>query len=76
MDIGGELGRYEEVLDLLTQAGYAVEQTAPNSSNQNGPVKRPHRDTGICIHAMLSGPSLLAVCVSSFPSAPQHEHSR
>jgi hypothetical protein len=35
------LGRCQEVLDLFTQAGCAVELTAPTSSHQNGPVKRP-----------------------------------
>jgi hypothetical protein len=58
MDLGGELGRCQEVLDLFTQAGYAVEPTAPNSSHQNEPVKRPHRDIGNSIRAMLSGASL------------------
>jgi hypothetical protein len=58
MDLGGELGRCQEVLDLFTQAGYAVEPTAPNSSHQNGPVERPHRDIGNSIRAMLSGASL------------------
>ena len=58
MDLGGELGRCQEVLDLFTQAGYAVEPTAPNSSHQNEPVERPHRDIGNSIRAMLSGASL------------------
>jgi hypothetical protein len=30
MDLGGELGRCQEVLDLFTQAGHAAEPTAPN----------------------------------------------
>jgi hypothetical protein len=58
MDLGGELVRGQEVLDLFTQAGYAVEPTAPNSSRQNGPVERPHRDIGNSIRAMLSSASL------------------
>jgi hypothetical protein len=58
MDLGGELGRCQEVLDLFTQAGYAVEPTAPKSSHQNGPVERPHRDIGNPIRAMLSGAPL------------------
>jgi hypothetical protein len=41
-NLGGELDRCKEVLDLFTQAGYAVEPTAPNPSHQNGPVERPH----------------------------------
>jgi hypothetical protein len=36
MDLGGELGRCQEVLDLFTQAGYTMEPTPPNSSHQNG----------------------------------------
>jgi hypothetical protein len=58
MDLGGELGRCQEVLDLFTQAGYVVEPTAPNSSHQNGPVERPHRDIRNSIRAMLSCVSL------------------
>jgi hypothetical protein len=55
MDLGGELGRCQEVLDLFTQTGYAVELT----SQQNGPVERPHRANGNSIRAMLSGASLI-----------------
>jgi hypothetical protein len=44
MHLGRELGRCQEVLDLFTQAWYAVEPMAPNSSHQNGHVERPHRD--------------------------------
>jgi hypothetical protein len=58
VDLGGELGRCQEVLDLFTQVGYAVEPTAPNSSHQNGSVERPHRDLENSIRAMLSGASL------------------
>jgi hypothetical protein len=43
MDLAGELGRCQEVLDLFTQAGYAVEPTAPNWFHQDGLVERPHR---------------------------------
>ena len=46
MDLGGELGRCQEVLDLLTHTRYSVEPTAVNSSHQNGTVERPHRDIG------------------------------
>jgi hypothetical protein len=58
MDLGGELGRCQEVLDLITQAGYAVESTAPNSSRKNGHVEQPNRDIGNSIRAMLSNASL------------------
>jgi hypothetical protein len=58
MDLGGELGRCQEILDLFTQASYAVEPTAPNSSHQNDPVERSHRDIGDAILALLSGTSL------------------
>jgi hypothetical protein len=58
MDLGGELGRCQEVLDLFTQAGCAVEPTAPNLSHQNGPAERSHRDIGNSISAILSGASL------------------
>jgi hypothetical protein len=39
VDLGGECA-------LFTQAGDAVEPTALNSSYQNVPVERPHRDIG------------------------------
>jgi hypothetical protein len=42
MDLEGELGCYQEDLDLVTQVGEAIEPTAPNSSDQNGPVEYPH----------------------------------
>jgi hypothetical protein len=58
MDLRGELGRRQEVLDLFTQTGFVVEPTAPNSSHQNGPVERPRREFGNLILAMLSGASL------------------
>jgi hypothetical protein len=43
MDLGGELGRCQEVLDVFTQVGYAVEPTVHNLSHQNvmGPSSIP-----------------------------------
>jgi hypothetical protein len=69
MDLGGERDSCQEVLDMFTHAGYAVEPTAPNWSDQNGPVERPYRDNGNAIRAMLSGASV-ASC--SWPYASYH----
>jgi hypothetical protein len=55
MDLGEELGRCQEVLDLLTQVGYAVWPTAPSSSHQNGSAEHPHKDIGNSILAIVSG---------------------
>jgi hypothetical protein len=57
-DLGGELGRCDEVNTLFTGAGYHVEPTAPDSSHQNGPGERPHRTIADAIRTMLAGASL------------------
>lgn len=58
MDLGGELGRCTELVDLLQRAGYEVECTAPGSSSQNGLGERPHQTIGNAMRAMLSGAGL------------------
>jgi hypothetical protein len=57
-DLGGELGRCNDVVQLFTNAGYHVKLTAPDSSHQNGPGEWPHRTIadGICM--MLAGAAL------------------
>ena len=45
-DGGGELGHCTAVVDLFTQAGYAIQTTGANASYQNGPGKRPHHSIG------------------------------
>jgi hypothetical protein len=57
-DLGGELGRCDDVVRLFTNAGYIVESTAPNSSHQNSPGERPHRTIADGIRTMLAGASL------------------
>jgi hypothetical protein len=57
-DLGGELGRCDDVVKLFTNAGYHVESTAPDSSHQNGPGERPHRTITDGIRTMLAGASL------------------
>jgi hypothetical protein len=57
-DLGGELGRCEEILKLFETAGYQVEPTAPDSSHQNGPGERPHRTIADGIRTMLAGAAL------------------
>jgi hypothetical protein len=80
MDLGGELGRCQEILDLFTQAGYTVEPTAPNSLHQNRPIERPYRETLEIRSVPCSRVPLWhlvwAVCVLSLPSTPQHDYSR
>ena len=58
MDLGGELGRCREVVDLFEHAGYKVEPTAADSSHQNGPGERPHQTIGDALRAMLGGADL------------------
>jgi hypothetical protein len=70
MDLGGELGRCQEVLQLFTQAGYAVEPTARNSSPQNKRIERPYRDIYKSIRAMLSGASLASRCLCLTLASP------
>jgi hypothetical protein len=57
-DLGGELGRCHDVIQLFTNAGYNVEPTAPDSSHQNGPGERPHRTIADAIRTMLAGAAL------------------
>jgi hypothetical protein len=61
IDLGGELGRCDDVNALFTGAGYHVEPTAPDSSHQNGPGERPHRTIADAIRTMLAGASLPAL---------------
>jgi hypothetical protein len=72
MDLRGEVGRCQEVLDLFTQAGYAVEPTTPNSSVPNETLEI--RSVPHALECLL-GISFLAVCVLSFSPTPQHDHS-
>ena len=46
LDLGGEMGKSPEVVNLFRQAGYHVETTASNSSHQNGPGECPHCTIG------------------------------
>jgi hypothetical protein len=57
-DLGGELGRCDDIVQLFNHAGYHVEPTAPDSSHQNGPGERPHRTIADGIRTMLAGASL------------------
>jgi hypothetical protein len=57
-DLGGELGRCREVVNLFSDAGYTVEATAPDSSHQNGPGERPHHTIADAIRTMLAGAAL------------------
>jgi hypothetical protein len=45
-------------VEFFENAGYAFEPTAPNSSHQNGPVKRPHQTIADAIRTVLAGASL------------------
>ena len=57
-DLGGELGRCRELRALFEKAGYGVETTAADSSNQNAPGERPHQTIGDALRAMLGGADL------------------
>ena len=52
-DQGGELGKNKKVTELWEAAGYEVETTAPDSSNEIGMVERPHRTIADAIRSML-----------------------
>ena len=58
MDLGGELGRSNEVIQLFEQAGYNIKFTSPNHSHQNGPVERPHQTIATALRTMLHGADL------------------
>ena len=53
LDLGGELGRSEEVQKIWREAGYAVETTAPATSNEIGGVERPHLTLSEAVRTML-----------------------
>lgn len=59
-DLGGELGRCKAIHDLFEAAGYRVDVTAPDSSNENGQVERPHRTIGDAVRTMLFAAALPA----------------
>lgn len=54
-DLGGDLGKCDEVVELFEDAGYSVEPTAPMASSSNGPGERPHQTIGDAIRAMIAG---------------------
>ena len=58
LDLGGELGKCQAVVDLFARAGYALETTAADSSHQNGPGERPHQTIADGMRAMLGGAGL------------------
>ena len=51
-DQGGELGKNKKVTALWEAAGYEVETTAPDSSNEIGMVERPHCTIANAIRSM------------------------
>ena len=57
-DLGGELGRNQAVHDLFSDAGYEVEVTTPDSSNEIGAVERPHRTIADAVRTMLHAADL------------------
>ncbi len=52
-DGGGDLGGCKEIHDVFSDAGYSVEVTASNSSNEIGMVERPHRTIAAQVRTML-----------------------
>ena len=59
-DGGGDLGGCKEIHDIFSDAGFAVEVTASNSSNEIGMVERPHRTIAAQIRTMLYAAGLPA----------------
>jgi hypothetical protein len=75
MDLGGELGRCQEVLDLLPQAGYAVEPTAPTRLVRIGPSSVPIETLEIRLAAICPiriGPSSVPIETLEIRLAPSH----
>ena len=52
-DGGGDLGGCAALHEIFEAAGYAVETTAPASSNEIGQAERPHRSIADAIRTML-----------------------
>ena len=57
-DLGGELGKCKEVVELFETRGYHVEPTAPNSSHSNALGERPHYSIIQGIRTLLYGANL------------------
>jgi hypothetical protein len=53
MDLGGELGSCLEIVGLFEKAGYKIETTAAQSSNQNWPGERLHQTIANALRSML-----------------------
>jgi hypothetical protein len=59
-DLGGELGRCQDVIDLFATQGYHNEPTSANASRQLGIGQQPHRTIADEIRCLLSGAFLNA----------------
>jgi hypothetical protein len=55
---GGELANNGDIQKLLAYHDFAIRPTAPGSSFQNVPGKRPHQDIGAALQVMLQGAKL------------------
>jgi hypothetical protein len=53
MDLGGELSSCLEIVGLCKKAGYKIETTAAQSSNQNRPGERLHQTIANALQSML-----------------------
>ena len=58
VDQGGELGRSEEFLKIVTECGYLVETTGSDASSQNSMAERPNRTYGQMMRCILHASGL------------------
>ena len=58
VDQGGELGRSDEFLKIVTECGYLVETTGSDVSSQNGMAERPNRTYGQMMRCILHASGL------------------
>ena len=57
-DQGGELGHSTKFSTMIAQCGYALEETGPDASSQNGLAERPNRTFGQMMRCMLHSAEL------------------
>jgi hypothetical protein len=53
MDLGGKLGKNQNVLEAFRHHGYKVQPTVPDSSHQNSACEQPHWTIGDSLWVLL-----------------------
>ena len=58
VDQGGELGRSDKFINMVTECGFLIEPTGSDASSQNGMAERPNRTYGQMMRCLLHASGL------------------